>query len=66
MALDVNVVQLNVLFKALIPKIKEKHILLEIDYLLEACQEVAASKVGILSFRILFVLSPRLIHYDKR
>ena len=50
MAQQLNVAQLNAYYKALIRKIREIDILVEIDALLAASQEVKASLVGITLF----------------
>jgi hypothetical protein len=50
MVLDVNVAQLQAYFKALIEKIRNIHILVEIDKLLQASEEVFPSSAGKLQF----------------
>jgi hypothetical protein len=57
MAIDVNVVQLELYLKRLISRIAKNNILVELDVLLNASQAVAPSRVGTPSFSFaLFLL----------
>ena len=56
MALDVNVVQLNLYLKELIHRIAKIHILVEIDALFKASEGVAKSSVGIFLISLFLLL----------